>query len=69
VVKGGATAAPVASRVSAARQDANVVISWTGGGTLQEAPQATGPWTDVANAATPYSAPTTAPSRFYRVRN
>jgi hypothetical protein len=69
VVKGGASAAPVASRVSAARQDANVVISWTGGGTLQEAPQATGPWSDVPAAANPFTAPASAPSKFFRVRN
>ncbi|MDA1278004.1 MAG: hypothetical protein O2960_28750, partial [Verrucomicrobia bacterium] len=69
VITGGASAAPVASRLTAALLNGNVVISWTGGGTLQEAPQATGPWADVANAATPFTGPATAASKFFRVRN
>ena len=72
LITGGAGEAPeppVSSTLSAARQDANVVISWTGGGTLQEASDAAGPWSDVSNASTPFSTPASAPARFYRVRN
>ena len=34
---------------------ANVVVEWTGGGTLQAAPAVTGPWQDVPAAVSPYT--------------
>jgi hypothetical protein len=46
----------------------NVTLEWSGGGTLQSADAVTGPWTDVANASSPYSAPASAARRFYRVK-
>lgn len=45
----------------------NVVISWEGDGTLQEAAVVTGPFTDVAGAASPFSAPADAPEKYYRL--
>jgi hypothetical protein len=47
----------------------NLIITWTGGGTLQSATSVIGPWSDVAGASSPYSADTTAASMtFYRIR-
>ena len=45
----------------------NVVIAWTADGTLQWAPEVSGPWTDLGNT-NPYTAPITGARRFYRVR-
>jgi formylglycine-generating enzyme required for sulfatase activity len=43
-------------------------ISWTGGGTLENAPAANGPWATVdANPASPYLVNPTGQARFYRV--
>lgn len=47
---------------------ANVEISWTGGGTLQESTSVTGPWAASADQTTPQLVPHTGPARFYRVR-
>jgi hypothetical protein len=49
-------------------QGANIVISWTGGGALEEATVVTGPWTSVLNATTPHTAAVTGQARFFRVR-
>jgi len=55
-------------RLTSVRSNANVVISWTGSGTLQAATNLTGPWSNIAGATSPYSAtPSTAPRRFFRV--
>lgn len=45
----------------------NVVIGWEGEGTLQEADAVTGPWTDVAGAANPFSTPADAAQKYYRL--
>lgn len=45
-----------------------LTISWTGGGKLQEAPEVTGPWSDVAgNPAGSTSVQTAGARKFYRV--
>lgn len=48
---------------------ANVNISWTSAGTLEEAPSIAGPWTDSANQNNPQSRPSTGPAMFFRVRH
>lgn len=45
-----------------------VTLEWTGGGTLQTAPSITGPWQDVANAASPYTLSTTGPALFAQIK-
>jgi len=47
---------------------ANVVVEWTGGGTLQVADEITGPWADVAGATSPLSTPITGSKRFARIK-
>jgi subtilisin-like proprotein convertase family protein len=42
-------------------------IEWTGG-TLQTAPNVTGPWTDLTGVGSPLQQPATGPSKFYRVK-
>jgi hypothetical protein len=44
-----------------------VVIGWTGRGTLETATQITGPWVTVANARNPYTNVTTSTPRFFRL--
>jgi hypothetical protein len=46
----------------------NVIISWTGGGTLESAPDATGPWAAVTGATSPHTAQATGTATFYRLR-
>ncbi|MBL9134589.1 MAG: hypothetical protein JNK85_01910 [Verrucomicrobiales bacterium] len=65
-VGGGAAEPPKFNPPSV--QGGNLVISWTSTGTLQAADSVAGPWSDVANASTPYTVPTTAPLRFYRLK-
>jgi hypothetical protein len=46
-----------------------VTLSWTGtGGTLQQAPAVTGPWTDSGNQSNPQTIVTTNSAMFYRLR-
>jgi hypothetical protein len=56
---------PVISGVRLAQ--GNIVIEWSGGGSLQSAADVTGPWATVSNPANPYSAAASGPRRFYRV--
>lgn len=49
-------------------QAGKLVVSWTGTATLQSAASITGPWTDVANAATPFSVTPSEARRFYRLK-
>lgn len=45
----------------------NLTVTWTGGGTLQEASSVSGPWADVpGNPSGTYTAPATAALKFYR---
>lgn len=46
----------------------NVIITWTGGGTLQESSTVQGGYTDVSNASTPYSTPIAGGAKFYRLK-
>jgi hypothetical protein len=46
-----------------------VRISWTGSGTLQEAPAITGPWTTAASQTNPQNVTPTGTMKFYRIRN
>lgn len=49
------------------REANSVVLTWSGG-TLESAPEVTGPWTVVQNATSPLSLTLDEPRRFYRVR-
>ena len=46
----------------------DLVFEWSGGGTLETATSVTGPWTEVAGASSPHTAPTTGAGAFFRVR-
>ncbi|MDA1273645.1 MAG: hypothetical protein O2960_06280 [Verrucomicrobia bacterium] len=50
------------------RQGNNLILSWTGNGTLLEAIQITGPWTNAPNQANPQTLPIIGAARFYRLR-
>ena len=45
----------------------NVSVSWTGVGTLQSSTAVTGPWQDVLETSSPFTAPPTNAQRFHRV--
>jgi hypothetical protein len=45
-----------------------VVLTWTGGGILQEAAVITGPWTDLPLATSPYVISSPKGTKFYRLR-
>ncbi|HZR21405.1 MAG TPA: PA domain-containing protein [Verrucomicrobiae bacterium] len=44
-----------------------IVISWTGTGTLEEAPSVTGPWQPSASQSNPQSISTSGGAKFYRI--
>jgi hypothetical protein len=46
----------------------NLTLSWTGGGTLEEAPAVTGPWTTSASQANPQTVPASTGLKFYRLK-
>jgi hypothetical protein len=49
----------------------NVVLQWSGAGTLQQATTLAGPWVDMVDpngAFSPYSIPVSLPTMFYRLR-
>ena len=66
-----AMSAPIVVRVQAplniTQQDDFIVISWSGGGTLESAPAIDGPWLPVSTA-TPYFEPLLGSQKFFRVR-
>jgi hypothetical protein len=66
VVTGPSTAAPKFTAVS--RTGTNLNLTWTGTGILQSATAVAGPWTDVANAQSPFTAAISGVARFYRLR-
>jgi hypothetical protein len=66
VITGAATTAPKFAAVT--RTGTTLNLTWTGTGTLQSATSITGPWTDVASANSPFSAPISGTARFYRLR-
>ena len=51
-----------------ALQGGNLVISWTGTGTLEQADAVTGTWTTAASQANPQNVPTTGAGKFYRLK-
>ncbi|MCC6232808.1 MAG: hypothetical protein IT580_09205 [Verrucomicrobiales bacterium] len=55
--------------VRVARSASGLTVSWDGslGGRLQSAPAITGPWADVAGAATPYAVTANTVAAFYRL--
>lgn len=53
---------------SVVRQADKIVLTWTGGGTLQSAAEVTGAWTDVAGLASPATITISDPRRFYRIK-
>ncbi|MCL5099435.1 MAG: Ig-like domain-containing protein [Candidatus Omnitrophica bacterium] len=58
---------PAGPRLGIEQQGSNVIISWTGAGTLQEAVDVMGPWTTITEAASPYTATMTSERKFYRL--
>gem|GEM_PF-1079631 len=66
---GGAVETPVVkpATLSVSRNGANLVVSWTEGGTLQVADSVKGPWSDVAGAS-PQTVSTATAAKFYRVK-
>lgn len=65
VVAIGRLAVPPA--ISIRREAGAVVLTWPGG-TLESAPEVTGPWSVVQSATSPYSVTPSAARQFYRVR-
>lgn len=65
---GGPDPGPAPRFATPTLQGGNLVLTWTGGGTLQSANQANGPWVDIPNAQSPHSTPTDGTERYYRVR-
>lgn len=59
---------PTGATMSIARSGADVVVSWTGSGTLQSADTVIGPWSDVSGAASPKTIAAPAGTKFYRVK-
>lgn len=57
----------VSSTLSASLSNTNVVISWTGFGTLEAATNVIGPYLTVTNATCPYTVTPTVPEMFYRL--
>lgn len=50
------------------RQGDNLVLSWTGTGTLEQADAVNGPWSEATSQANPQTVPTTGAGKFYRLR-
>ena len=49
-------------------QGGNLILEWTGGGTLQAADNVNGPWTDVAGATSPRTVSPAGARKFYRIK-
>lgn len=58
------------TRLTVTNQGGDVVVTWTGEGTLQQTDSFTGTWTDVPAAVSPYTVPadSLAQHKFYRLR-
>lgn len=64
-----AAAAPSVGKFSSIKlSGTNITIEWTGGGTLQEAADVTGPWADVAGATSPRALTVSGNRKFYRLK-
>lgn len=66
---GKAPAAGAKFSKMAKNADGTITIEWTGGGVLQAAPSVTGPWQDVAGAASPYTFKPSTAILFGRIKN
>ncbi len=55
------------ARLAIARTQTNLVVSWTGGGTLQSAVAAGGPWLDLLESTNPWRVTQVGGRQFYRV--
>jgi hypothetical protein len=68
-ITGSKPSAP-AGKLTIAKQATNVVVSWTGAGTLQSADTITGTWTDVQSTTNPLTVPQASlgTQKFYRLR-
>jgi hypothetical protein len=53
---------------SVTRQGDKVVITWTGGGTLQTSTEVTNSWSDLTGVTSPATNTVADPKRFYRVK-
>ena len=58
------------AQMTVARQNGDVVVSWTESGTLQQADTLTGTWADIPTATSPYVIPANAlaAQKFYRLK-
>jgi hypothetical protein len=54
-------------KITATLSGSNLILNWPAG-TLQQADEAAGPYSDIVAATSPYSVPATAARKFYRVR-
>jgi len=63
----GAVAQGTGTRLAIVRSPTNLVVSWTGGGTLQSAAEADGPWLDLLESANPWRTTSAGLRQFYRV--
>ena len=59
--------ADIAARLESERRPNELELRWQTG-VLQRSVEANGPWSDVANAASPWIVPTDQSSAFFRVR-
>ncbi|MBX3748069.1 MAG: hypothetical protein KF833_22405 [Verrucomicrobiae bacterium] len=64
----GLSSPPEPPRLTVQRDQVNVVISWTGTGTLESAPTVTGPWEPVATAANPHRMEQPVGTAWFRIR-
>ena len=48
-------------------QGQNVILEWTGQGTLQSSDNLAGPWTNLPSATSPLTLTNDAPQRFFRI--
>jgi hypothetical protein len=62
------TQAATGPTIVVTRSGATITITWTGGGVLETSTTPTGGWSEVTGATSGYTAPTTDPARYYRVR-
>ncbi|PYI86280.1 MAG: hypothetical protein DME26_09355, partial [Verrucomicrobia bacterium] len=53
---------------SVVQQADKIVLTWTGGGTLQSSAEVSGPWSNVPGAASPATVTIAGPKTFYRVQ-
>jgi hypothetical protein len=56
------------TQLHASRSGGNMIITWEGPGQLEAADEVSGPWGDVSNAASPYTAQMDGSARFFRLR-